>query len=239
MTFLMMFIQALRVWILQEDQILSAGRSTLADFARGNTILSCAFDLLAAALPRSDSSVRFAAYPGSAAVLRSGRSDHPYGGLPDKRLLAGIPARRGAPLPEHPAPDAADARHGFLRGAGNLAVVCASSGDQSCRCPSAARRVGHVGRSEARVGDRAIPLRRDRRHARFGHVGRSRSPRRGISGKAACQARDLLGPGARAAGARLRGGSDPVRARSQMRGGSQTPGSSRPNLFGMLRIPTK
>lgn len=49
MTFLMMFIQSLRDWILREDEVLSADRSTLADFARGNTFLASAFDLLAAA----------------------------------------------------------------------------------------------------------------------------------------------------------------------------------------------
>ena len=49
MTSLMVFIQALRAWILHEDQVLMAGRSTLADVARGNPFIAAAFDALAAA----------------------------------------------------------------------------------------------------------------------------------------------------------------------------------------------
>ena len=43
------FILALRMWIMHEDQILSAGRSNLVDIALGDTRMARAFDALAAA----------------------------------------------------------------------------------------------------------------------------------------------------------------------------------------------
>ena len=43
------FILALRVWILHEDQVLSAGRLNLVDIARGDAQMARAFDALAAA----------------------------------------------------------------------------------------------------------------------------------------------------------------------------------------------
>ena len=48
MFFLSMLIQALRDWIMHEDQVFSSGRSTLADVARGNPFLAQALDALAA-----------------------------------------------------------------------------------------------------------------------------------------------------------------------------------------------
>lgn len=49
MTYLMVFIQALRAWILHEDRVLTAGRSTPPDVARINPVMAAAFDALAAA----------------------------------------------------------------------------------------------------------------------------------------------------------------------------------------------
>ena len=49
MFFLMKFIQALRAWIMHEDQVFASGRLTLADIALRDPSLARAFDALAAA----------------------------------------------------------------------------------------------------------------------------------------------------------------------------------------------